>query len=92
MTQRLEWEEEYFEVTPLKLLPSSLTLGDFVVYKGDARKIITIQKNVPRFSNLRYTYTHFTLQGRDGRIFSADDVAGRQQVFRPKKLWKKVPA
>ncbi len=89
---RMQWDGEYYEVSHLRLLPSYIKVGDYITYKGDVRKVITVQKDVPRFSNLRYLYTHFTLQGRDGRIFSADDIRGRQDVFKVKKQWKKVPA
>ena len=85
---RMNWRGESFPATILQLLPSSIRVGDFVMWDGEPCEVITVQPNCPHIENLAKVFTMFTLKNRAEKVIPVMNLCGRQTVIRVKK--KKV--
>lgn len=74
------------DVRHLMLQPKSIREGDFICYRGDLLKVVTIQRGCPRLENLGSDFTMFTLKAATGQVLPVREITGRTrfETYRPK--------
>lgn len=88
---RVNWNGESYEVRQFTTAPGNIKVDDFLLYRNDVWRVITVQHNVPRIENLSHKFHMITLQNRDGRILPADDIVNPREIARPVKKFRSVP-
>lgn len=67
--------------------PKAIKVNDYVVYRGELTKVVTIQRDCPSLERLANRFTMFTLKTSDDRIIPARNLVGKVVVIKEKKRY-----
>lgn len=83
---KVSWAGEAYEVRVMpSVLPRYIKVEDFILYRGEMCRVITVQGNCPLIENPNRYFRMVTLETRDGRTIPARDITGYRSIYRKKR-------
>lgn len=76
------WNGEVLKTRNLQCYPRALRVGNFVLYRDEIMRVVTVQRDCPTIENCNRVFAMFTLAKRDGTIVPARNLCGQLEVWK----------